>query len=106
MDLQENAEICYLDEIVIQGITTKGKKFRPSDWVDRLCGMLAVFDHNQRMAYSPFLRPMQINGMGCVAVRKSLADGDMCKVYEFIMQFASDNDLVVIDCSELKNKLK
>ncbi|MEN9945791.1 MAG: hypothetical protein RLZZ293_177, partial [Pseudomonadota bacterium] len=62
MSINENMDICYLDEIIIEGITETGLKFRPSDWVDRLCGMLAEFEL-QKVAYSPYLRPMMYNGM-------------------------------------------
>ena len=67
----DNNEICYLDELIIEGLTLDGKKFRPSDWVDRLCGMLAVFDQ-QKVSYSPFLRPLVYKIMNCVAVKKDL----------------------------------
>ena len=28
---------------IIVGLTTEGKKFRPSDWAERLCGVLSAF---------------------------------------------------------------
>ena len=31
------------DEIVIYGATADGKPFRPSDWAERLCGLLSSF---------------------------------------------------------------
>ncbi len=96
-------DICYLDEIIIEGITTKGVKFRPSDWVDRLCGTLAIFN-NQKMSYSPYLRPLVHNDMNCVAIKKSLQDTHY-EVFQFIMQFASDNDLIVLDCSKFKQQI-
>ena len=36
-------------EIVIQGITASGEKFRPSDWSDRLCGMMSVFGEDRQL---------------------------------------------------------
>jgi hypothetical protein len=99
--MEESQELCYLDEIIIEGITTKGIKFRPSDWVDRLCGSLAIFNHN-KFSYSPFLRPMIYKEMNCVAVKKELQTKQP-PVFHFIMQFATDNDLLVVDCSQIKN---
>ena len=96
----DNNEICYLDELIIEGLTVDGKKFRPSDWVDRLCGMLAVFD-KQKVSYSPYLRPLVYNNMNCVAVRKEL-ETKKPSIFEFIMQFASDNKLMVVDCAKFK----
>ena len=100
----DNNEICYLDELIIEGLTTDGHKFRPSDWVDRLCGMLAVFDQ-QKVSYSPFLRPMVYQNMNCVAVKKELQD-ESPDVFKFIMQFATDNKLLVVDCANFKNRIQ
>ncbi|MCX8514744.1 MAG: hypothetical protein RL017_215 [Pseudomonadota bacterium] len=98
--MQANNEVCYLDEIIIEGITVDGQKFRPSDWVDRLCGMLAVFDQ-QRVSYSNFLRPMVFKDMNCVAVKKEL-EKKKPSIFNFIMQFAADNQLKVIDGANFK----
>lgn len=99
----DNNEICYLDELIIAGVTTDGNKFRPSDWVDRVCGILAVFDQ-QKVAYSPFLRPMVYKNMNCVAVRKEL-EKKIPGVFNFLMQFAADNRLMVVDCARFKQQI-
>lgn len=96
-------EICYLDEIIIEGLTKDGFKFRPSDWVDRLCGMLAGFEQ-QKVSYSPYLRPMLYNDMQCVAVKKDLQQHNP-NAFKFIMQFANDNNLVVVDCAKFKSQI-
>lgn len=98
-----NNEICYLDELIIEGITTSGTKFRPSDWVDRLCGMLADFE-NQKMSYSPYLRPLFYNNMNCVAIKKSLQK-DSPNIFNFLLQFATDNNLIVVDCAKFKKQV-
>lgn len=95
--------ICYLDELIIEGVTTSGIKFRPSDWVDRLCGMLAAFD-NQKMSYSPYLRPLVYANMNCVAVKKSLQQENP-NIFKFILQFANDNELIVVDCAKFKKQI-
>ena len=50
-------------EIVIQGITESGETFRPSDWAERLSGMLSVFSDDGYLAYSPFLKPIMAGGV-------------------------------------------
>ena len=98
--MMDNNEICYLDELIIEGLTINGAKFRPSDWVDRLCGILAQFDQ-QKVSYSPFLRPLVYKNIYCVAVKKEL-ETKRPGVFNFIMQFAADNQLMVVDCAKFK----
>lgn len=102
-DLNAEDDICYLDELIIEGVTTSGIKFRPSDWVDRLCGTLAAFD-NQKMSYSPYLRPLIYKNMNCVAVKKSLQEVNQ-DIFKFILQFATDNNLIVVDCAKFKKQI-
>lgn len=102
--MNDNFELCYLDEVIIEGQTADGKKFRPSDWVDRLCGMLAQFER-QKVSYSPYLRPMMFKDMQCVAIKKTL-ESKSPSVFDFLMQFANDNKLVVTDCASFKDKAK
>lgn len=104
MSNYDDDEICHLDEIIIQGKTIDGKKFRPSDWVDRLCGMLASFDL-QKVEYSPYLRPLVYKNMNCVALRKSLKEIKP-NLFNFIIQFANDNKLIIVDCAEFKDQIQ
>src|SRR4051812_11172528 len=53
-------------EFVIQGLTQDGKPFRPSDWAERLCGVMSAFGGDHRMQYSPFVHPITANGVRCV----------------------------------------
>ncbi len=84
------------NEIVIKGMTTSGRTFRPSDWAERLSGSLSTFGEDHRMNYSPYVRPMTIDGVKCVIVEKALQK-DQPVTYAFLMGFARDNDLQVID---------
>lgn len=81
-------------EIVMLGITAKGEKFRPSDWAERLCGMMSVFGEDRQLSYSPYLKPVTIQGTPCVVV-----DNDLQKIdpaaYQFLMGFAQDNELTL-----------
>ncbi len=82
--------------IVIQGITKNGRAFRPSDWAERLCGIMSTFAGDQQMRYSPFVRPVLLDGVRCVMVEPTLADVEP-RAYRFLLDFAKDNELVVVD---------
>jgi len=81
-------------EIVIQGFNAKGEKFRPSDWADRLCGMMSVFGEDRQLSYSPYLKPVIVEGTTCVVVDRDLETLDAA-AFRFLMAFASDNELVM-----------
>lgn len=88
------------DEFYILGLTSDGRQFRPSDWVDRLCGAMSAFQppggdrRNARMGYSPYVRPAMRNGIKSVVVSNALKDLEPL-AYHFVVNFAKDNDLQV-----------
>ena len=82
--------------IVIQGVTLSGRAFRPSDWAERLCGIMSTFGRDQQMRYSPFVRPIMLDGVRCVVVEPSLQAAEP-RAHRFLLDFANDNELVVID---------
>lgn len=82
--------------IIIQGVTQKGRAFRPSDWAERLCGIMCAFGGDQQLRYSPYVRPVLLDGVRCVVVDPGLAQVEP-RAMRFLMDFAKDNDLVVID---------
>ena len=92
--------VCNPYEVVIHGTTNKGKIFRPSDWAERLCGILSSFTKDNRLSYSNWVRPMLVDNVRCVAVDKKLEE-DNPQMFRFLMDFAADNDLRIIDCKEL-----
>ena len=83
-------------EFVIQGVTLDGKPFRPSDWAERLCGVMAAFGHDQRMQYSPFVHPITANNVRCVVVDVRLEEVEPM-AYRFLLAFAKDNELQTRD---------
>jgi Protein of unknown function (DUF3579) len=86
-------------EYFIQGITTEGKLFRPSDWSERLCGVMSAFGPNARLKYSPYVRPTMLGDVKCVVVDERLRELEPM-AYHFVMNFAKDNRLVVTEgCS-------
>jgi hypothetical protein len=79
----------------IIGATSAGKSFRPSDWCDRLCGVMSSFGSQRKMHYSPFVRPgCWISGEKCVFVDARLYELEPL-AYNFLVHFARDNDLRV-----------
>jgi hypothetical protein len=83
-------------EFVIQGITLDGKPFRPSDWAERLCGVMSAFGGDHRMQYSPYVHPVTASGVRCVVVDTRLEELEPM-AYRFLLAFAKDNDLKVRD---------
>ncbi len=79
---------------MIEGVTLEGKTFRPSDWAERVCGNLSTFK-NQRIYYSPLLRPSFIRGHRCVVVDTALKDLHP-ELYKHIIDFAHANRLVIL----------
>lgn len=81
-------------EIVIVGTTVAGRTFRPSDWAERLCGMMSVFSEDRHLSYSPYLKPVMSAGVRCVVVDVELKKIDP-PAYEFLFGFARDNELTL-----------
>jgi len=91
---------------LIKGLTKSGSVFRPSDWSDRLCSMLAhyrpgtkpvsvVAEHTHKMqGYSTYIMPTFSNGIKSVVLDSRLKDIEIL-AFEFVLNFANDNDLVV-----------
>ena len=81
-----------LQEIVIQGITEAGRRFRPSDWSERLCGVMSIFSEDRYLSYSPYLKPVVAEGLSCVVIDRKLETLDP-GAFQFLMDFARDNEL-------------
>ena len=80
--------------IVIEGITTQGKEFRPSDWAERMSGALASFK-NSRIQYSPLLQPSINNeGYKCILLDPKLKESSP-QIYQSILDFAKANHLKI-----------
>ena len=90
--------MCAMNEkhnIIIEGVTTEGDAFRPSDWAERISGKLATFK-DKRMVYSPMLTPSVKNGHTCVIINDALKASDP-ELYSQLMEFAKTNHLVICD---------
>lgn len=96
-------------EYFIQGITSTGKKFRPSDWSERLAGVMSSFGPkasanargpNAYLRYSLYVRPTMIGDLKVVVLDSRLKDIEPM-AFNFVLNFAKDNDLVVTEACEL-----
>ena len=88
-------------EFFIQGITSDGRQFRPSDWSERLAGTMSSFRPKSsaigaHIGYSPYCIPRVIDGIKCVIVNEALRDLEPM-AWDFVMNFARDNDLQIAE---------
>ena len=83
-----------VDEFLIKGLTAEGKPFRPSDWAERLCGVMSAFGSDGRMQYSPYVYPITSAGLKCVVVVLVLCEIEPM-AYNFLVNFAKENELQV-----------
>lgn len=86
-------------ELYILGITRQGKTFRPSDWAERLAGVMSQFrpggaTRGSHLGYSPWCVPTSIGQVKCVIVHPDLRDYDVM-AWDFCLNFARDNELQV-----------
>ena len=97
-------------EVFIQGITRDGKTFRPSDWAERLAGVMSPFrpggaKAGSHLSYSPWCFPTTLGGVKCVVVNRALRDYDVM-AWDFCLNFARDNDLQTIEACLLPDPSK
>ena len=89
-------------EIFIRGLTTDGRTFRPSDWAERLAGLMARFRpvglcrKEAHLGYSPYCVPTDVDGVRCLVVSESLRDIEPM-AFDFLLNFARDNHLDVVE---------
>jgi len=80
---------------LIQGVNEEGQRFRPSDWAERICTLMASFEGG-RLQYSSLLYPVMLNGVKCVHLDdrlQSTASG----IHRQVMEFVANNQLNVVE---------
>jgi len=82
-------------KIIIEGITKSGKKFRPSDWAERMSEKLSTFNQH-RIVYSPLLQPSVKDGNKCIILDTALKKSNPA-LYQHILNFAKNNQLKICD---------
>jgi hypothetical protein len=96
-------------ELFILGLTSAGRVFRPSDWAERLCGVLSCYRPASRalgqnhLAYSPYAKPILMNNVKCVVVDERLRELEPMAM-TFVLNFARDNDLQVLEACLLPDE--
>lgn len=85
-------------QVIIFGITEAGQRFRPSDWAERLAGVMAQFKPpgfiGNHLTYSPYVLPVVIDSTNCVVVDERLRELEPL-AWKFVLDFAKDNQLKV-----------
>jgi hypothetical protein len=83
-------------QFIIHGTTQEGGRFRPSDWAERLAGVLSPFRPPEspggHLTYSPYAMPVLLNGETCVSVDYRLRNLEPL-AWKFAVDFAQSNRL-------------
>jgi len=79
---------------IIKGFTHDGRKFRPSDWIDRISSMGASFGEAHRLVYSDLMHPELFEGQKCLMIDTELEVKNP-NMYSYVMNFVKSNDLVM-----------
>tara|TARA_E500000075_G_C6964683_1_gene307275 strand:+ start:1055 stop:1399 length:345 start_codon:yes stop_codon:yes gene_type:complete len=92
-----------VQQFLIYGLTIDGKKFRPSDWADRFCGVLAPFNNKglernigRPHTYSRYAYPLIFKGEKVVFVDRCVEDIEAL-AWQFIISFVKDNNLMMVE---------
>ncbi len=85
----------------ILGVTRQGRPFRPSDWAERLCGVMSSFRPpggglQAHLTYSPYVTPGLHEGAKCVRVDVRIHHLEPM-AYKFLRSFAADNELQLLE---------
>ena len=93
---------------LIKGVTSSGSTFRPSDWSERLASILAHYrptkrpvsirgeDNHKMQGYSTYIMPVTIDSIRSIIVDSRLGDIEPLAL-KFVLNFARDNNLTVIE---------
>ncbi len=82
--------------IVITGLTNEGRRFRPSDWAQRITTAVGSAGADRRVRFHPRVSMAMREGVNCVVVDMRLEEEDPM-MFEFLMNFARSNDLQIAE---------
>ena len=80
--------------LVIESVVEDGRKFRPSDWIERISTTLANFGPDHRLHYDESVQPQVINGEKCLVVNPALRESNPI-AFDYIWDFVTSNRLRV-----------
>jgi len=87
---------------IIQGVTEEGRKFRPSDWIDRISSMMASYGTSHRLVFSDLLYPELYEGEKCLIIDMVL-EKENISMFEYVMNFVKTNNLKMVQICDLEN---
>lgn len=95
----------HAKEVFILGINAQGKSFRPSDWAERLAGVMCQFrpggaSPGSHIQYSPWCYPTTVGKVKCVIVSGQLREAEPM-AWDFVINFARDNELQITEACTL-----
>lgn len=82
------------NRIIIKGVTAQGRRFRPSDWAQRLTTAVGHIGPDRRIRFHPKVKMAHIEGINCVVIDPTLTEEDPM-LFEFLIGFARENDLEI-----------
>ncbi len=92
-----------VQHLIIHGKTRDGQRFRPSDWAERLAGVLSQFrppgSSPNPLSYSPYAMPGTSEGVPCVSIDHRLRELEPL-AWKFVCDFADSNHLQTTDTAE------
>ena len=89
-------------KILIDGVTDKGHKFRPSDWAERLSESVSQVGADHRIHYSPLVEPVLIDGRAALKIDPAL-ETENPKAFQQLIDFVKDNRLSVLESCEIED---
>lgn len=79
-----------------------GRTLRPSDWVERISGIMAQFGADHRLRYGA-VRPCFVKGKKCLLVKKTLEQENPA-AFEYVSAFVRSNGLQMCDMSDAQGE--
>lgn len=82
--------------LVIKGLTVGGKRFRPSDWAQRLAGAAGRRNTDGRFRFHPQVQVAVVDGTSAIVIDAKLARTNP-HLYAFLLKFGCSNELQLIE---------
>jgi hypothetical protein len=97
-------------QFILHGVNSQGRTFRPSDWAERLCGVMGCYKEggvatgrDAYIGYSPYVWPVALGGVKCVVLDERLREIERM-AFDFVLNFGRDNDLVITEACLLPER--
>ena len=84
------------EKILIMGRTKEGKRFRPSDWAERLYYAVADYNKSGKAVFSPLVNVNHDNKSKYFVINSGLKDKNPM-IFDFLIDFAISNELEIRD---------